>query len=114
MRAERLFRQLSRGPSTRLAPNWITTRSTEEALALRTERQGAGHPALAECYELLGRAAVLSGAYQAAEASLRQAVAIRRNLGDGAHPLLSNSLREFGALLHHLGRLEEARQAYQV
>jgi ATP-dependent DNA helicase DinG len=34
MRAERLFRQLARGPGRRLAPNWITTGATEEALAL--------------------------------------------------------------------------------
>ena len=40
MQAERLFRQLSRGPSTRLAPNWITTRSTEEALALLQRLEG--------------------------------------------------------------------------
>jgi ATP-dependent DNA helicase DinG len=40
MRAERLFRQLARGPGTRLAPNWITTRATEEALALLQRLEG--------------------------------------------------------------------------
>jgi ATP-dependent DNA helicase DinG len=40
MRAERLFRQLARGPGSRLAPNWITTRATEEALALLQRLEG--------------------------------------------------------------------------
>jgi ATP-dependent DNA helicase DinG len=40
MRAERFFRQLSRGPGRRLAPNWITTRATEEALALLQRLEG--------------------------------------------------------------------------
>jgi ATP-dependent DNA helicase DinG len=40
LRAERLFRLLSRGPATRLAPNWITTRATEEALALLQRLEG--------------------------------------------------------------------------
>jgi ATP-dependent DNA helicase DinG len=40
MRAERLFRQLAREPGRRLAPNWITTRATEEALALLQRLEG--------------------------------------------------------------------------
>jgi ATP-dependent DNA helicase DinG len=40
MRSERLFRQLSRGPARRLPPNWITTRATEEALALLQRLEG--------------------------------------------------------------------------
>ena len=40
MRAERLFGQLARGPGQRLAPNWITTRATEEALALLQRLEG--------------------------------------------------------------------------
>jgi len=40
MRAERLFGQLARGPGRRLAPNWITTRATEEALALLQRLEG--------------------------------------------------------------------------
>ncbi len=40
MRAERLFRQLARGPARRLPPNWITTRATEEALALLQRLEG--------------------------------------------------------------------------
>jgi ATP-dependent DNA helicase DinG len=40
MRAERLFGQLARGPGHRLAPNWITTRATEEALALLQRLEG--------------------------------------------------------------------------
>ncbi len=49
MQAERLFRQLSRGPSTRLAPNWITTRSDRggvgaAAAARGPEDRAPGHP----------------------------------------------------------------------
>jgi ATP-dependent DNA helicase DinG len=40
MRAERFFRQLTRGPGSRLTPNWITTRATEEALALLQRLEG--------------------------------------------------------------------------
>jgi ATP-dependent DNA helicase DinG len=40
MRADRLFQQLARQPARRLAPNWITTRATEEALALLQRLEG--------------------------------------------------------------------------
>ena len=40
MRAERLFRQLARGPARPLARDWITTRGTEEALALLQRLEG--------------------------------------------------------------------------
>ena len=40
MRAERLFKLLARGPARPLAKDWITTRGTEEALALLQRLEG--------------------------------------------------------------------------
>ena len=67
MRGERLFARLARGPGSRLAPNWITTRATEEALALLQRLEGLRTALLAipdrpeTITGLAGRALTLAG-----------------------------------------------------